>query len=109
MEMTKRKEQTSVCMRSDYKKKKDLTQGLAAVVRSKKWINILWRIFTPYSKQIISQEKKKVKSRDEIIEDILEVIDVVEKWRRILLCAAFAACATVFIMCVGVIVQMFLR
>ena len=94
MEITKRKGSTYACQ---------------PTVKPKKWINILWRIFTPYSKQIISQEKKKVKSRDEIIEDILEVIDVVEKWRRILLCAAFAACATVFIMCVGVIVQMFLN
>ncbi|MBR2474192.1 MAG: hypothetical protein IKB51_04090 [Clostridia bacterium] len=102
--MTKRKEQTSVCEQ----KKKDLTQGLAATVRSKKRIDILYRIFTPYRRQIISQKKKNVKCMFDIYEEILEDFDVVQKWRRILMCALLALCVTIGVLSLCGIVNMFM-
>ena len=103
---TRLKERKYIFMKM--KKEKDLTEGLAAEVKSKKRKHLVWRIFTPYSKQIISQERRNVKSRAEIIEDILEVYDTVEKWRRILVCALLAACVTGLVLSVCGIVDMFM-
>lgn len=88
-------------------KEKDLTDSLAAEVKSKKRIDILYRIFTPYRKQIIAQKKKNVKCMFDIYEEILEDFDVVEKWRRILMCALLAACVTGLILSACGIVDMF--
>lgn len=91
------------------RKEKDFTPAGKLLVKSKKRIDILYRIFTPYRKQIISQERRNVKSRAEIIEDILEAYDTVEKWRRILVCALLAACVTGLVLSVCGIVDMFMR
>lgn len=89
-------------------KSKGFTPSLPAQVKPhKKRKHLLWRIFTPYSKQIISQERRNVKSRNEILDEIWEVFDQVEKWRRILVCAALAACASALIWAICGIVVIF--
>ena len=104
---TRLKERKYIFMKM--RKEKDFTPSLPAQVKSKKRKHLVWRIFTPYSKQIISQERRNVKSRDDIIDEILEVYDTVEKWRRILVCALLAACVTGLVLSVCGIVDMFLK
>ena len=90
-------------------KRKDFTPAGKLLVKSKKCINILKRIFMLKFKNIIPPSGASVKVLQEFYEENYEVFVAMEKLKRILLCAAFAACATVFVMSVGVIVQMFLR
>lgn len=94
MEITKRKGSTYACQ---------------PTVKPKNRIDTLKRIFMLKFKNIIPPSGASVKVLQEFYEENYEVFVAMEKLKRILLCAAFAACATVFIMCVGVIVQMLLN
>lgn len=90
-------------------KEKDLTQGLAAVVRSKGRIDILFRIFALKFKTIIPPSGSSVKALSEFYEENYEVFVAMEKWKRRLCVLILAACATVFIFCAIAVADMFLK
>ena len=90
-------------------KEKDLTQGLAAVVRSKGRIDILKRIFALKFKTIIPPSGSSVKALSEFYEENYEVFVAMEKWKRRLCVLILAACATVLIFCAIAVVDMFLK
>ena len=90
-------------------KEKDLTQGLAAVVRSKGRIDILKRIFALKFNTIIPPSGSSVKALSEFYEENYEVFVAMEKWKRRLCVLILAACATVLIFCAIAVVDMFLK
>ena len=90
-------------------KEKDLTQGLAAVVRSKGRIDILKRIFALKFKTIIPPSGSSVKALSEFYEENYEVFVAMEKWKRRLCVLILAACATVLIFCAIAVADMFFK
>lgn len=90
-------------------KEKDLTQGLAAVVRSKGRIDILKRIFALKFKTIIPPSGSSVKALCEFYEENYEVFVAMEKWKRRLCVLILAACATVLIFCAIAVADMFFK
>lgn len=90
-------------------KRKDLTDSLAAEVKSTKGTNILKRIFALKFKKIIPPSGASVKVLCEFYEENYEVFVAMEKWKRRLCVVTLAVCATVFVLCTCKLVDLFMQ
>ena len=89
-------------------KRKDLTESLAAQVKSTRRIDTLKRIFALKFKTIIPPSGASVKALSEFYEENYEVFVAMEKWKRILMCALLALCVTIGVLSLCGIVNMFM-